>query len=130
MKQKAKELLAQNEQIVRYFIMAAVVVGIEYGSYLLMLWAGVQYLLAVPLSMAVGIILNWQFSRIFVFKTRRHAPHKEFGLVLAASLVGVGIQLLVTWLVVQAVDSPAAGKLAAIVITFFWNYFIRKKYIY
>jgi putative flippase GtrA len=130
MQQKAKDLITKNEQLVRYFIMAVVVVGIEYGSYLAMLWVGIQYLLAVPLSMAIGIILNWQFSRIFVFKNRRHAAHKEFMLVVLASLVGVGIQMAVTYGVVQAINSPAAGKLLAIVVTFFWNYFIRKKYIY
>lgn len=130
MKQKLKDLYAQNEQLARYFVMAAAIVAIEYCSYLGMLWAGLNYLLAVPLSMAISLVLNWHFSRVFVFRNRRHAPHKEFALVAAASLVGVGIQLVVTYLVVQAVNSPAAGKFLAIIVTFFWNYVIRKKYIF
>jgi putative flippase GtrA len=130
MHQKIKDTYYNHEHFVRYFLMASVIVGVEYGSYLGMLWAGLNYLLAVPISMAVGIILNWYFSRVFVFKNRRHAAHKEFMLVLLASLVGVGIQLLVTYLVVRAMDSPAAGKLLAILVTFFWNYYIRKRYIF
>jgi putative flippase GtrA len=128
--QKIKDLHAKNEQLVRYFIMAAILVAVEYGSYLVMLWLGLQYLVAVPLSMAIGIILNWYCSRVFVFKTRRHAPHKEFMLVLVASLIGVGIQTLVTFLVVHGGSTPAVGKLLAILVTFFWNYFVRKKYIF
>lgn len=131
MKQKAKELLTKHEQLVRYFIMAVIVVSIEYGSYLLMLWMGVHYLVAVPLSMAIGIILNWYGSSAFVFKNRRHARHKEFMLVLLTSLVGVGIQIATTYLVVAYVfDSPPLGKFLAIIVTFFWNYIIRKKYIF
>jgi putative flippase GtrA len=130
MKQKLKAVYEKNEQLARYFAMAVVIVGIEYGSYLLMLWGDVHYLLAVPISMAIGIILNWHFSRVFVFKNRRHAAHKEFVLVLLASLVGVGIQLVTTYAVVRLIGSPAVGKLLAIIVTFFWNYFVRKRYIF
>ncbi|HKU19069.1 MAG TPA: GtrA family protein [Candidatus Saccharimonadales bacterium] len=128
--EKVKELHRKNEEFSRYFIMAIIVVGIEYFSYVGMVAIGVQYLLAVPISMAVGIVLNWYGSRAFVFKTRRHAPHKEFTLVLIASLIGVGIQTLVTYLVVHNGGTPPLGKLLAIFVTFFWNYFARKKYIF
>lgn len=130
MLEKIKTLYAKNEQLSRYFIMAAAIVSVEYFSYLAMLWAGMNYLLAVPVSMFIGIVLNWHFSRVFVFKTRRHSPRKEFMLVLATSLVGVGWQLGTTWLVVQITGLPALGKLLAIIVTFFWNYIIRKKYIF
>lgn len=130
MKQKIKQLYAQNEQFARYLIMAVIIVAIEYGSYLGMLKVNFNYLAAVPLSMAIGIILNWYFSRVFVFKNRRHSPHKEFMLVLAASLAGAALQTFVTYLVVQFQGTPAVGKLLAIVVTFFWNYFIRKRYIF
>jgi putative flippase GtrA len=130
MKQKAKDLYLKNEQFARYLIMAVIIVCIEYGSYLGMLGVHLNYLVAVPLSMAVGIVLNWYFSRVFVFKNRRHAPHKEFMLVLAASLAGAALQTFVTYVVVQMQGTPALGKLVAIVVTFFWNYFIRKRYIF
>ncbi|HZM63953.1 MAG TPA: GtrA family protein [Candidatus Saccharimonadales bacterium] len=130
MQEKVKNLYTKNEQLARYFIMAAIIVSIEYLSYLGMLWLGLNYLVAVPLSMGLAIILNWHFSRVFVFKNRRHSPRKEFMLVLATSLVGVGWQLGTTFLVVQAINSPAAGKFIAIIVTFFWNYIIRKKYIF
>lgn len=130
MQEKVKDLYQKNEHLARYGCMAVILVCIEYGSYLGLLFLGMQYLLAVVVSMGIVIVLNWHFSRVFVFKNRRHTPHKEFVLVLLTSLVGVGIQLLTTYLVVKAVNSPALGKLLAIFVTFFWNYIIRKKYIF
>jgi putative flippase GtrA len=131
MKEKLKGLYLSNQQLSHYLAMAVVLVSIEYFSYIGMVWIGVNYLLAVPISMAIGIVLNWYGSRTFVFKTSRHAPHKEFTLVLLTSLVGVGFQLAVTYFVVAGLGQlPAVGKLVAIVVTFFWNYWVRKKYIF
>jgi putative flippase GtrA len=73
--------------IVRYFIMAVVVVGIELASFALINSAlGIHYLIATPVSMAIGIVLNWYFSKKFVFTGSRHKSHVEFTLVLLTSL--------------------------------------------
>ncbi len=131
MYQKLKALYKTHTQLVHYLLMAVIIVGIEFSSYVLMVWLGVHYLLAVPLSMTVGIVLNWLGSSKFVFKNRRHAPHKEFMLVLIASLVGVGFQITVTFVIVDILHQlPAVGKLLAIFVTFFWNFWARKTYIY
>jgi putative flippase GtrA len=131
MYEKLKSLYQTHTQLAHYLIMAVVIVGIEFSSYVLMVWLGVHYLLAVPLSMAIGIVLNWLGSSKLVFKNRRHAPHKEFMLVLMVSLVGVGFQMVVTYVIVDILNQlPAAGKLLAIFVTFFWNFWARKTYIY
>jgi putative flippase GtrA len=131
MREKLKNLYLSKQELAHYLVMAVVIVSIEYVSYVGMVWAGVNYLLAVPISMAIGIVLNWQGSRLFVFKNRRHSPRKEFTLVAIASLVGVLFQLTVTFVVVDVLRQlPAVGKALAIVVTFFWNYWVRKKYIF
>ncbi len=118
-------------ELIRYGIMAVVLVGTEIAVFQLMLQVGLSYLLAVPFSMAVGIILNWYFSHKFVFKHRPHSKHKEFTLVLIASLIGVGLQLAVTAIMVEILRStPLIGKLLAICVTFFWNFWFRKKYVF
>jgi putative flippase GtrA len=129
--QKVKELYYTHQQLARYFLLAAILVSIEYFSYLLMLWAGINYLFAVVLSMGVVIILNWYLSRVLVFKKRRHSTRKEFILVLITSLVGVAFQLGVSFMVVSVLGWwPAIGKLLAIIVTFFWNYWVRNRYIF
>lgn len=124
------KLLAKH--VVRYFVMAACIVSIELAVFAVMnSGLNISYLIATPTSMLVGIILNWYFSKVFVFKNSRHKAHVEFGLVLATSLVGVGIQLVVTSLSVEQLAlPPIIGKFLAIVITFAWNFWVRKRYIF
>ena len=116
----------------RYGVMAVIVVAIEIASFwLLNSPLHVNYLVATVLSQLVGIVLNWVGSRYYVFGASRHRAHKEFGLVFATSLVGVGLQSATVYIVVGILKAqPLLGKLIAIVITFFWNYFVRKRYIY
>jgi putative flippase GtrA len=121
-----------RRHIVRYFVMAAIVVSIELAVFAAMnSWLGINYLVATPASMAVGIALNWYASKRFVFDGSRHKTHVEFTLVLVTSLVGAVIQLIVTAICVQRLHLlPIAGKFFAIIVTFFWNFWVRKRYIF
>lgn len=121
-----------EKPIVRYFIMAAFVVGIELGVFALInITFGITYWVATPASMIVAIFLNWYLSRIIVFSGSKHKLHVEFTLIMVTSLVGIGIQLIVTAFCVQALHLiPIAGKFFAILTTFFWNFWVRKRYIF
>ncbi len=116
----------------RYGVMAVFVVSIE----VFLFWfiesiLGWQYLIATWVSLIVGIVLNWIGSRVFVFGKSRHSNTKEFGLIATASLVGIVIQSCVVYLAVEALNRQALiGKVVAIIVTFFWNYLIRKHYVY
>lgn len=123
-------LLAQP--IIQYFIMAACLVALEIGSFAL-LNSGLHltYLAATPLSMGFVVILNWYLGRRFIFKAKRYRAHTEFALVALVSVVGLGIQLAVTSFVVEVVNLlPIIGKCLAIGVTFFWNYWTRKRFIF
>jgi putative flippase GtrA len=129
--EKAKSLYLTHQELAHYFVLAAFLVSFEYLSFLGMIWAGINYLIAVVVSMGVVIVLNWYLSRLFVFKSRRHSAKKEFLFVLLISLVGVGFQLAVTYTAVALLGQlPALGKLAAIIVTFFWNFWARKRFVF
>jgi putative flippase GtrA len=134
MANKLQSLLRAQTQrhIVRYFIMAAFVVCIELLVFALInTGLGITYLIATPVSMAVSFVLNWYFSKVYVFNGSRHKAHVEFSLVLVTSLVGVGIQLVVTGFCINKLHLlPIIGKFFAIIITFFWNFWVRKRYIF
>jgi putative flippase GtrA len=135
MKHKVVSLLtwARTSDMGRYFVMAAVIVSIELAVFAFInSILGLSYVIATPGSMAVSFVLNWYFSKHFVFAGKsRHKAHVEFTLVLITSLVGVGLQLAVTGLFVEILGLlPIIGKLVAIIVTFFWNFIIRKKFIF
>jgi putative flippase GtrA len=120
-----------SPELWRYLVIAVVLVGVEVVTFQLMLWAGISYLIATPVSMIIAIVLNWLLSRLWVFKHRPHRSAKEFTLVVIASVIGLALQLAVTIFVVQvAHGAPLLGKLIAIGVTFFWNFWFRKKYIF
>ena len=120
-----------SPELIRYLAMAVILVGVEIVTFQLMIWLGISYLMATPVSMGIAIILNWYFSQRYVFSHRPHSPQKEFTLVLIASLIGIGLQLAVTAAVVELARlAPIVGKLLAICVTFFWNFWFRKKYVF
>jgi len=116
----------------RYGIMAVIVVGIEIaGFWLLNSPLHINYLVATNLSLLIGILLNWVGSHYYVFGASRHTIRKEFTLVFLTSLVGVLLQTGTVYIMVHFINTkPLLGKVAAIIVTFFWNYFIRKRHIY
>ncbi len=115
----------------RYLSIAILLVGSEIVIFQAMIWGGISYLIATPVSMVIAIILNWYLSRVFVFKHRPHSAHKEFLLVVVASVIGLALQVAVTAFVVEVVKgAPLIGKLIAICVTFFWNFWFRKKYVF
>lgn len=118
-------------ELVRYLVMAIILVGVEIVTFQIMIWMSISYLIATPASMLIAIVLNWYFSQRFVFNHRPHTPRKEFMLVFVASLIGIGLQLAVTAAIVELAHMlPIVGKLLAICVTFFWNFWFRKKYIF
>lgn len=118
-------------ELIRYLVMAVVLVGVEILTFQLLIWVGFSYVVATPASMILAIILNWYFSQAFVFKNRPHTPAMEFTLVVIASVIGIALQLAVTAFVVEIIRAaPLTGKLLAICVTFFWNFWFRKKYVF
>jgi putative flippase GtrA len=116
----------------RYGFMAIAVVIIELTIFwLINSKLGWHYLIATWVSLACGIILNWIGSRYYVFGSSHHPPHKEFGLVVFTSLAGAVLQSGAVIFTVAGLHAPALlGKIVAIIVTFFWNYTIRSRYIY
>lgn len=117
---------------IKYGIMAVSVVLFELVTFwVLNSLLSLNYLIATVLSLMLGIILNWLGSRYFVFGNSQHSVKKEFILVLTTSLFGALLQIITVYIMVDKLgQAPIIGKVIAIVVTFFWNYFVRKKYIF
>ncbi len=122
----------KKSELVRYALVAAGLVGVEVGVFVLMNTVlGISYLIATPVSTIVVIILNWYLSGKWVFHNHVHSPRKEFVLVVIVSVIGIGIQTAVASLVVEVLRlAPLVAKLAAIGVTFFWNFWVRRRYIF
>jgi len=130
MKSKITQIL-QNKRLIKYFIMAVVIVGIELINFQIIYILSKNYYLATSLSFVIGVILNWIIGRKFVFGASPHHPLHEFFMVLIASIFGLIIQLCVVFVSVQMLLLyPLVGKVLSIIFSFFWNYWFRAKIVY
>lgn len=130
MKETFSKIL-QNKRLIRYFIMAVVIVGIELVTFQIVYLASKNYYLATIVSFVTGVILNWIGSRLLVFGASQHHPLREFIMVLLASIGGLLIQLGVVFVSVQLLGLyPLIGKILSIIFSFFWNYWFRAVIVY
>lgn len=127
---KIRNLL--QSKIIRYFCVASVLVGLEILAFVLLNTAfHIYYIAATLVSNSFIIVLNWYFSRRFVFKTHSYAPLKELILVSLGSVIGILIQLAVIYISVTYFNTiPVLGKCLAIAVTFFWNFWFRNIFVF
>ncbi len=124
-------LLPPDSRLFRYVVMAATIVLIEISVFQIIYWITHHYQLSTIISFIVAVILNWVGGRIFVFGKSKHSSHREFTMILIASIVGLIIQLtVVTILVEYFFVYPLIAKGASILFSFFWNYWFRTVVVY
>ena len=116
----------------RYFVVAALIVLLELVFFaLLNSYFKIHYIASVIISFCLATVLNWYFSRKFVFASKNRKRKREIVLVFIVSLVGMGIQILVSVISVGYLGFvPLIGKIASMAITFFWNFWARFKFIF
>lgn len=120
-----------NKRLIRYFVMACAIVLIELVTFQILYILKMPYIYATGLSFLLAVVLNWAFSRTFVFGASHFHPFKEFSLVAIGSLVGLAIQSLIITVSVEVLHiMPFVGKVLSILFSFFWNYWFRAKYIF
>lgn len=123
--------LLQNKRLMKYFVMAVIIVGIELVAFQVIYVTTKNYYLATIISFLVGVVLNWVIGRLVVFGKSKHSPVREFTMVFTASIVGLLIQVSVVFVSVQLLLLyPLIGKIISIIFSFFWNYWFRAAVVY
>jgi putative flippase GtrA len=120
-----------NKKIIKYLIMAIIIVAIELILFQALYLSTDNYYLATIFSFVLGLILNWIGGRLFIFGKSERRPTQEFIMVSIASLAGISIQIATVAVTVNIIGLyPISGKIVSIMFSFFWNYWFRSKYIY
>lgn len=123
--------LVTNKRLMKYLVMAVVIVGIELVTFQVIYITTKNYYLATIVSFLVGVVLNWIIGRLLVFGKSKHSPIREFTMVFTASIVGLFIQVGVVFVSVQLLLLyPLIGKIISIIFSFFWNYWFRAAVVY
>jgi putative flippase GtrA len=130
------QLLLQRimeRRIVRYFLVAGAgaVVDIAVFAGLIYL-VGVHYLWAGVAGFLLATLVNYLLSIRFVFLSGGRFPRLvELGVIYAVSATGlVWHQLILYFSVEKLLMHVMVAKLLALGLVFFWNYLLRKHFIF
>lgn len=90
-----------------------------------------HYALATALAFVISTFANWLAGRILVFKKSEQSLAAELAQIYGASVAGLLMNLGIMWVAVEMFGIPEmAAKIIATGIVFFWNFLIRKLFIY
>jgi putative flippase GtrA len=120
--------------VVRYFLVGGAAALIDLAVFSLLVKGLHQpWFEAALVSFCFSTTANYLLSIRFVFRsgTRFTRRRHEFGGVVLVSLAGLSINQAVLWLLIERFQlDPLVAKVVGIGIVFFWNYGIRKHFLF
>ena len=91
---------------------------------------GLHYAPSYITALIISTFTNWAVGRFLLFKSTENI-FKEIGGVYLVSLIGMGINLVLMWIMVDGLGiHEMAAWFIGTAIVFVWNYVIRAKVIY
>lgn len=116
-----------------YLIVGGLATIVEWaGFWLFSEKLSIEYLLATALAFAISTFANWLFGRLLVFRGKQQQSLlREILSVYLASIVGLLLNLIIMFLLVQLLGAEKmSAKMATTVLVFMYNYLVRKLIIY
>jgi putative flippase GtrA len=119
--------------IFRYLFVGATAAAIDIGIFgILAITLGFPWFPVAAFSFVLATTVNYYLSIRYVFSSgARFTKKNEIIMVFLVSALGLTINQTVLWVLIENLRSdPLPAKLAATGTVFFWNYLIRKNYIF
>lgn len=131
----AADFRSKFGQLVKFGIVGVSNTLISYAVYALLVYLGMQYLLANVVSYFAGVVNSFVWNSRFVFKTKGDPQTNPFMVFLktltASAFTGLVVSnlLLVFWVHVLGVNEYV-GPLLNLIVTFPLNYLLNKYWAY
>jgi putative flippase GtrA len=116
-------------QLVGYFFTGGTAAIVDVAGFILLIDQGLSVVPAAICSFAVAAVVNYLLSSRFVFKSE--ASTRQFLLFAVAALVGLAVNVGVTYLKVTMFDlAPALAKVVGIGTAFLVNFTINRTLVF
>lgn len=118
-------------QFLRYLIVGGTSTVVDLAVFAVCTtYFGIHYLFAAFIAYMFGLAWNYSFSLLWVFESK-HSRTKEMLMVFLVALGGLFWTELFLWIGVDIFGYiPFPTKCVVVVIVLFWNYGMRKLYVF
>jgi len=119
-------------QLLRYGLVSGLALGVDFSLLIFLREVcGFHVLAANSLSFSAGLLVTFFFSRLWVFDKRTlKSGFAEFGAFALIGVTGLGVNNLILWAGMELGADYRLAKIAAASVTFFWNFLLRKYFLY
>jgi putative flippase GtrA len=118
----------------KFLLLGVFSTAVDYILYTIAILVGINYVVAIILGYSAGLIANYIIGRSFVFTSGHKLKNSkyEFAAVVFIAILGALFTILIVKILSYSLFhmNPLLSRPIAIVIVFFWNYFIRKVFVY
>lgn len=118
-------------QILKFGVVGGLAFVIDYTLlYILTEFLEVHYLISSVISFTVSVIFNYIMSIKWVFDVNRKQGIKEFVVFVALSIIGLGINSLIMYLMVDIMSIYyMISKLVSTAVVMVYNFITRKIFV-
>jgi putative flippase GtrA len=120
-------------QFIKYFFASGIALFADMAVlYILTEYAHLYYLVSATISFLVGIAITYICSKLYIFtKTSIKNKTIEFTVFLVIGIIGLVLNNVFLYVFTEYLGLYyMLSKCLVIIITYLWNYFARKKFIF
>jgi len=118
--------------IKKFFVVGAISTVVDYSIYSFLIYCSIAYYIAIVIGYMIGFLANFVLVRkmVFVQGSRFEKVYHEFFAVFTVSVIAVGLNIFIVWFLAIFGINYYIGRVIALVLVFFFNYYARKGFIY
>jgi putative flippase GtrA len=117
----------------KYFLYIGILATIvDFSLYSILIYLELaSYELAIIFGYTTGFLISFFLTRRYAFKSIRiKTPHYELMAVIFVTILGLLLNLGIVNILIKFNVSGYIARIISIGVVFFFNYFVRKKFIY
>ena len=119
-----------KREVVRFLLAGGFNTGLTYALYLLLLWFGVSYPVALTIDYAVGIPLSYLLQRYWTFMPQGRLQLSFLKYVLTYLAVFAGNAVLLVVFVETGMLGPVLGQFLALAVVAIASYGAQKFWVF
>lgn len=120
-------------QFIKYFFVSGIALFADMSIlFILTEYFNVYYILSATISFLAGIAITYILSKFYIFtKTKIDNKINEFTVFLIIGIIGLILNNVFLYIFTEYLGIYyMLSKIFVIIVTYLWNYFARKKFIF